>query len=182
MQTRRAVRSVALVAAVAGLVAASGLLLAQPAGDPAQPTPQPRQGPGGPERGERGERGAARAEAAVSVERSMKTMGRALNRLAKQATDASKKVENVGLITEAQRACLAAKAGIPRGPWQEETDPAKKLAALVPYRKDMILLEQTLLAAESAILDDKLDVAKAEIEKCLKIRDEGHKRMGVEEE
>ena len=64
IQTRRAVRSVALVAAVAGLVAASGLLLAQPAGDPAQPTPQPRQGPGGPERGERGERGAARAEAA----------------------------------------------------------------------------------------------------------------------
>lgn len=181
MQMRRAVRSVALVAAAAGLVAASGLLLAQPAGDPAQPPP-PRQGPGGPERGERGERGGARADAPVSVERSMKTMGRALNRLAKQVNDPSKKVENVGLITEAQRACVAAKAGIPRGPWQEETDPAKKLAALVPYRKDMILLEQTLLAAELAILDDRFDVAKAEIEKCLKIRDEGHKRMGVEEE
>lgn len=180
MQTRRVVRSVAFVAAAAGLVAASGLLMAQPAGDPAQPPP-PRQGAGGSERGERGERG-ARAEAPVSVERSMKTMGRALNRLAKQVTDPAKKVENVGLVTEAQRACIAAKAGIPRGPWQEETDPAKKLAALVPYRKDMILLEQTLLAAELAILDDTFDVAKAEIEKCLKIRDEGHKRMGVEEE
>ena len=167
MQTRRVVRSVAFVVAAAGLVAASGLLMAQPAGDPAQPAPR---------------QGGARGDAPVSVERSMKTMGRALNRLAKQVTDPAKKVENVGLVTEAQRACIAAKAGIPRGPWQEETDPAKKLAALVPYRKDMILLEQTLLAAELAILDDKFDVAKAEIDKCLAIRDEGHKRMGVDEE
>ena len=168
MQTRRAVRSVAfVVVAAAGLLAASGLLMAQPAGDSAQPAPR---------------QGGARGEAPVSVERSMKTMGRALNRLAKQVTDPAKKVENVGLVTEAQRACLAAKAGIPRGPWQEETDPAKKFAALVPYRKDMILLGQTLLAAELAILDDQFDVAKAEIDKCLKIRDEGHKRMGVEEE
>lgn len=167
MQTSRAVRSLAFAFAAAGLVAASGLLVAQPAGDPAQPSPR---------------QGGARAEAPVSVERSMKTMGRALNRLAKQVTDPAKKVENVGLVTEAQRACIAAKAGIPRGPWQEETDPAKKLAALVPYRKDMILLEQTLLAAELAILDDQFDLAKAEIDKCLKIRDDGHKRMGVEEE
>jgi hypothetical protein len=167
MQIRRAVRSVAFVVAAAGLVAASGLLMAQPAGDPAQPSPR---------------QGGARADAPVSVERSMKTMGRALNRLAKQVADPAKKVENVGLVTEAQRACLAAKAGIPRGPWQEETDPAKKLASLIPYRKDMILLEQTLLAAELAILDDQFDLAKAEIDKCLKIRDEGHKRMGVDEE
>ena len=112
----------------------------------------------------------------------MKTMNRALSRLAKQVTDPAKKVENVGLVTDAERACVAAKAGIPRGPWQEETDPAKKLAALMPYRKDLILLQQTLLAAESALLDDTFDVAKAEIEKCLKIRDESHKRMGVEQD
>ena len=112
----------------------------------------------------------------------MKGMGRALSRLAKQVTDTSKKAENIGLISDAQRACVAARAGVPKGPWSEEQDATKRLTALIPYRKDMIALEQELIAAELAMLDDKNDVAKGHIEKCLKLRDEGHKRMGIKDD
>ena len=166
----------AVVFAASALTAAT-VLNAQPTGNAGQPTSQPEGGG----RGSGG--GGARGEnAPVSVERSMKGMGRALSRLAKQVTDASKKVENVGLISDAQRACVAARAGIPKGPWSEEQDASKRLAALIPYRKDMIELEKELIAAELAILDDKNDEAKAHIEKCLKLRDEGHKRMGIKDD
>ena len=167
------------VAVFAGLaLTAATVLNAQPAGDGGQPT-NPQQGPG---RGPGGPGGRGGENAPVSVERSMKGMGRALSRLAKQVTDSSKKAENIGLISDAQRACVAARAGIPKGPWSEEQDANKRLAALIPYRKDMIALEQELIAAELAMLDDKNDEAKAHIEKCLKLRDEGHKRMGIKDD
>ena len=186
---RTAVASLAVFAGLA--LTAAGVLNAQPAGDPPAKPATPRQGPGG-ERGERGERGPGgeqrggqtgpRTDAPVSVERSMKGIGRALSRLAKQVTDPAKKVENVGLISDAQKACVAARSGMPRGKRNEETDAAKKLAALVPYRKEMIKLEESLIAIEVALLDDKLDAAKAEIEKCLTIRKEGHDLMGVKDD
>lgn len=170
------------VAVFAGLaLTAATVLNAQPAGDSGQPT-NPQQGPGRGPAGPGGPGGRGGENAPVSVERSMKGMGRALSRLAKQVTDTSKKAENIGLISDAQRACVAARAGVPKGPWSEEQDATKRLTALIPYRKDMIALEQELIAAELAMLDDKNDVAKGHIEKCLKLRDEGHKRMGIKDD
>jgi hypothetical protein len=46
----------------------------------------------------------------------------------------------------------------------------------------MLALTKTLLEVETLLLDDKLEEAKAELEKAVKMRDEGHKKMGVDDE
>ena len=50
------------------------------------------------------------------------------------------------------------------------------------YRRHMLALTKTLLEVETLLMDDKLEEAKAELEKAVKMRDEGHKKMGVDDE
>lgn len=179
-RNRRIAMTTAGIFAAIALVSAS-VLNAQPTpGTPAQPTP-PKDAPGtrGGERGPGGGRGEG---APVSVERSMKGIGSSLSKLSKQVGDSSKKAENIALISRAQASCVAARSGTPKGEAANETDATKKLAMLVPYRKLLIELERTLIDIEVAILDDKTDDAKKLIEKCLTLKTDGHKAMGVKDD
>lgn len=147
--------------------------MAQPAGQPpAQPTGQPG---GPPERG-------VRPEGPANAEQAMKQMNRSVNRLQRQVTDASKAEDNLKLVSEAQRACIAAKGLVPRGPWSEEPDAAKKAAALEPYRRHLIAVAHKLLELETAILDGKSDVATKLLADIGTMKNEAHTEMGVKDD
>jgi hypothetical protein len=148
-------------------------LAAQPTTAPrAQPTGQPG---GPPDRG-------ARPEGPATAEQAMKQMNRSMKRLERQVADATKKEENLKLVGEAQRGCIAAKGMVPKGPWSEETDAAKKGAALEPYRRHLIVVAHKLLDLETAIMDGKGEDAKKLMVEINKLKDDAHKEMGVKEE
>jgi pyrimidine operon attenuation protein/uracil phosphoribosyltransferase len=112
----------------------------------------------------------------------MKLMNRSVQRLERQVADASKKDDNLRLINEAQRGCITAKGLVPKGPWSEEPDAAKKAAALAPYRRDLIAVARKLLDLETAIMDDRAEDAASLIKEIKKLKEEGHKEMGVKDD
>lgn len=149
---------------------------AQPAGQPPPPARGQQPGGGG------GGGGGARGEGPTTAEQAMKLMNRSVQRLERQVADASKKDDNLRLVNEAQRGCIIAKGLVPKGPWSEEPDAAKKAAALAPYRRDLIAVARKLLDLEAAIMDDKAEDARKTITEIKKLKEEGHKEMGVKDD
>lgn len=184
-----------LVAAV-GLVAAAPIAFLRPAASPvatvsmqqpaeskpaqpAQPAqPENRRGPegrpGGPNGGER----------RVSVEGSMKAMQRSFETLERQATDPSKRDENLRLINDAQRGCVLAKgAGVPRDIVEKAAlpDAAAKARMADDYRVHLVATLRKLIDLEEAVAAGKNDDIKAAMSAIAKLREEGHNAMGMHE-
>ncbi|MBL8757568.1 MAG: hypothetical protein JNK35_03960 [Phycisphaerae bacterium] len=190
MRVRHASRAFVLPATLAGLMALGGtMLLAQPQGPG---NAQPRQ-PGGPGRGPGGEGqpggpgrgpGGPGAEGRpVSVEQGMKQMNRVLRQLRQQIGDASKRDENLRMLTDMQRGCVGAK-GAPLSPdmMKDAKDDAAKVKLAWEFRADMIAVLRLLVDAEEAVGLGKGEVAKSKLEEAIKLRDAGHKRMGISDE
>lgn len=148
----------------------------------AQPPAERRQQPPG-ERGQPGQPGERRGpgQQAPSVEAGMKGMNRAFKQLEAQITDASKKDENLRLLGDMQRGCVSAKNAMPRK-IQEMKDEAARTKAAEKFRRDLILMTKKLLDAETSLMDGKAEAAKATLSEVVKMRDVGHKELGVEED
>jgi soluble cytochrome b562 len=113
----------------------------------------------------------------------MKSIGRPLKTLRAQITDASKKDENLQMINDMQRGAVMAKgAKLSEKVLEKGADAKAKAEMAKDFRRHMLALTKTLLEVETLLLDDKLEEAKAELEKAVKMRDEGHKKMGVDDE
>ena len=113
----------------------------------------------------------------------MKSMGRPLKALSAQITDASKKDENLQMINDMQRGAVMAKgAKLSEKVLEKGADAKAKAEMAKEYRRHMLALTKTLLEVETLLMDDKFEEAKAELEKAAKMRDEGHKKMGVDDE
>lgn len=183
-----------LVAAV-GLVAAAPIAFLRPAASPmasvamqqpAETQPgQPAQ-PAQPEnrRGQEGRPGGPGGERRVSVEGSMKAMQRSFEALERQATDPSKRDENLRLINEAQRGCVLAKgAGIPRDIVEKNVlaDAASKARMADDYRVHLVATLRKLIDLEEAVAAGKNDDIKAAMDAIAKLRDDGHNAMGMHE-
>jgi hypothetical protein len=186
--TMTARSTLTLSAAVVAFAACVGIVAArQPAPDvPAKQAPsadQPAGQPGARGPGERGpgERGRGRpAEGPVNVEAAMKGMARAMKQLAPQIADASKKDENLKLINDMQRACVAAKgAPVPDGVLSRAKDDAERAKWATEYRKDLLASVRVMLDIEQDLLDGKGQDAKVKLDQIIKLRDGSHNLMGV---
>ena len=114
-----------------------------------------------------------------SVKQSMSVMNRGLRTLKNQAADATKKDENLKLVGDMQRGCLAAKALLPERQLGRAADDAKKNEITTTYRKQLILMMDKLLKLESAILDGKGDAADKLIDEIGTLRDDSHQMLGT---
>jgi len=180
---------------IAGLTAVVGLAVGvddPPASQPAstQPAPQdqPQRGPreGGPGRERQGPPGGGReggARAAISVEASMKIMGRALRTLKSQAGDAAKREENLRLVNDMQRGCVTAKGSpVPEDLLKKAATDADKAKVKETYRKGLHDLLRKLVDLEEAIADGKGSAATGLVEEVIKMRDKLHEDLGVKED
>lgn len=118
-----------------------------------------------------------------SVEGAMKLTNRSLKALNDQIGDASKKRENLKLISDAERGIATAKAlPLPDEFTKKATDEAAKSKIADDSRRELVAVLRALLDVETAIDDGKLDVAKAKLKDVLKMRDDAHERLGVKED
>ncbi len=116
----------------------------------------------------------------MTVEGAMKAMNRAAQTLSGQVADASKKDENLQLVSDMQRACIAAKGSKLDEVLEKIESEDEKKAMTLKFRLTLIELARTLLNVESNLLEGNGDAAKAELEKALAIREKAHKEFGVE--
>ena len=150
-------------------------------GQPAGPGGEGRRGPGGPDgRGGPG-RGGDAGSLPQSIKQSMMIMNRAMRTLNGQVTDATKKDDNLKLIADMQRGCLAAKALAPEKAINREADPVKKGGMTAMFRKDLILIMEKLLKIETAILDGKGADAEKLLAEIGDLRDQGHSEFNVQD-
>lgn len=140
---------------------------------------RPRQRPEGPGR----EGGAREGRQGPNVEGAMKAMMRAARSLKDSIGDASKKDENLKLVSDLQRACVGAKGmPLPDKLLGKATDDAAREKLVGDYRRALLGAARTLLDMEEAILDGKNDVAAKKFEEFGKARDAAHEALGVKDE
>lgn len=148
---------------------------------PTSPAPggagdRPGRGPGGGDAGGREGRGVTDAQVLPgSIRQAMTQMERALQKLKKQAGDATKKDENLKLVADMQRAALGAKQTTP-GRRNQTPDPDK----IAIYRRQLIATMQQLLTLETQIMDGKTEDAKKTVDAIANLRDESHGMLGVD--
>lgn len=138
-------------------------------------------GPGGRQGGPegRGQRGGGN----FSVEGAMKGMNRALKMLKETVGDAAKKDENLKLVGDIQRNCAIAKSmPVPQDVLRKAPDDAARATIETTYKADMRKLMRLTLDLEDAVIDGKIDQAKALVAKLETTRDDGHKAMGMKDE
>ncbi|MBL8877720.1 MAG: hypothetical protein JNG88_01270 [Phycisphaerales bacterium] len=124
-----------------------------------------------------------RPDGPPNVERSMKGMNRALQTLHEQIKDAAKLQENLQLVSDAQRNCIAAKgAPVPEDVLKSAKDEAARKQMSTRYRRDLIAVLKKLVEVEENLLDGKNDAAAAALDAVVKLRDDAHEAMGVKDE
>jgi hypothetical protein len=140
-----------------------------------QPGDRPPQGPG------RGEprRGGPGGQP-TNVEGAMKLMNGNLRRLKGQISDAAKKDDNLRLIGEVERGCILAKNMQPER-LQDIKDDAERAKLAATFRQDLVDLMRKLLDIEQNLIDGKNEAAASTLQEVVKMRDAGHKAMGVDE-
>lgn len=176
----------ASVAAATVLTSGPTYLLAQdkPAGEKPEGGER-RGGEGRPRRDGPGREGPGREGAAQgpNLEGAMKLMNRAARQLKDSISDASKKDENLKLITDIERGCIGAKgAPLPQKLLDKAADDNARKKLQADFRADLIKLLRLSLDIEQDIIDGKNDAAKTKFDQLQKLRDESHKAMGVKEE
>lgn len=176
MRTRR------LVQIVSALALAAMLGLALRPVNPAFAQQADKQDSNAPRSGGRGPGGRG-ADRPPSVEGAMKGMNRALKQLRNQITDAGKKEENLKLIGEMERNCLAAKEQpLPGDVLKNVKDPAARAKLGETYRKDMIAAMRELLDIEQNVADGNAAAAKTHLDKLLELRDASHKTFDIKDD
>lgn len=164
---------------LATLGAAAFAFQPQPSDPPPSREPGQRPPGEGPRRGP-GERGRPDA---ISVEGAMKGMNRALKQLGGQLSQAEKHDDNLRLINDAERFCVAAKGQpVPADVLESAKDDAARAAMSKTFRADLIAVLRKLVDIESAIADDKPDEARKLIDEVVKLRHQGHDAMGIDDD
>ena len=108
-------------------------------------------------------------------------MGRGLRTLKTQAADTNKKDENLKLVADMERGCLAAKALLPEKAMTKAADQSKKDEIAMTFRKQLIAMMDKLLKLETAIIEEKGSDAEKLVGEITALRDESHKKLGVKE-
>lgn len=188
MQLRRSL-PVALV-----LAAGLGITSVAHSFQPADTTPTDSKVTEKPQPSER--RGAGGQPAQPGIGTSMKLMGRSLRQLRSQIDQPAARAENLKLINDMQRGCIAAKSApfpndvkkgepkpgdLPSAPAAQQ-DQAAHAAEAETYRKHLARALRLLLDIEDAVADGKPDVAKAKTDDLIKLRDAAHKELEVKED
>ncbi len=119
----------------------------------------------------------------LSVEQAMKSMNRPLRQLRTQIGDATKKDENLRLINDMQRGCVAAKGQpVPHEVTDLAADDAAKVKMADEYRRELLGALKLMVEVEQAILDDKADEATAKLDALVAARDHAHEELGIKDE
>jgi hypothetical protein len=138
--------------------------------------PRRERGPGGP-----GGPGGNAQMLPGSLGQGMKLMGRSLKMLKDGVGDASKKDDNLRLVADFQRGCLGCKsASLERA--LSKADPAKRDELTATFRKGLIALLAKSTELETAVLEGRSADATRLIAEMIRMRDEGHKALGVRED
>lgn len=157
---------------------AGGAALAQPEGTPAAKQPSGEQ-----PRRPRGPVGEGREGRGPSVEGAMKGMSRALKSLKAQVGEPGKQEVNLLLVVDLERACLAAKSGIPGGPKMKAAKTeAEKAEIIKTFRSHLILVAHAALELESQLIEGKTAEAKETLVKIQKLQGEGHHALGLDQD
>lgn len=115
-----------------------------------------------------------------NVEVSMKEMGRAMRKLRGSIEDAAKKDENLALIGEIQRGCVACKnLPVPKDVLSKAADDAAREQLGVAFRTRLIAVMRKLLEMEESVMAGKSDAAKQQLDELFKMQKEGHDAMGL---
>ena len=119
------------------------------------------------------------AEEDTPLTKEMKTVNKNLRTLKRQVEDASKKDENLGLITAAKKAI---EASLKLEPAKTKEVPAGEKAAYVDkYKAQMSDLGKTFDELETAVKAGKADDAKKIFEKLSEQKEKGHKDFAPDE-
>ncbi len=109
----------------------------------------------------------------------MKTVNKAQRTLKRQATDASKKAENLELVATMKK---GVEACAKLEPMKTKDVPAgDKAAYLAKYKSQMSDLAKTIDELEAALKADKADDAKKIFDKLSDEKEKGHKDFAPEE-
>lgn len=159
----------------------ASVLALQPERPAGQPGQQPGQQQGQP--GQRGPRGPGGPGGALSVEQAMRSMNRPVRQLRGQIADAQMREENLRLINEMQRGCVAAKGlPVPVELMEQAADDAAKAELSEHYRRDLVKALRILVDLEVAVMDGKGDEATKKLDELIATRDEAHTEMGIKDE
>jgi hypothetical protein len=110
----------------------------------------------------------------------MKAMNKSLRTLKKQAADASKKEENLGLVAKMKKNIEAAAKLNPIT--TKDVPAADKAAFLAKYKDQMASVSKSIDDLEVAIKADKTDDAKKIFEKMSDEKEKGHKDFTKEDD
>ena len=113
------------------------------------------------------------AEDDTPLAKEMKAMNKSLRALKKTAADASKKDDNLALISGIKTHLDAAAKLEPAK--TKDIPAAQKAAYLEKYKKEITELEKTYDDLAAAIKDGKADDAKKAIDKIADEKEQGHK-------
>ncbi|MBM4113110.1 MAG: hypothetical protein FJ253_07010 [Phycisphaerae bacterium] len=173
----RSARSTRFAAVLVGVVLAGAALAAAGARNP---PPSDRSAPTPPASGRRD--APAASSAYPSVESSMKSMNRALERLKDSIGDDSKRDANLALVDEMERAAVNAKSQpIPVKLLADAPDDATRATRKTQFRSDLILLLRQMLDLEHAVLVGRVEAAKSHLAELETLRDKAHESLGVDE-
>ncbi|MFT3684405.1 MAG: cytochrome b562 [Phycisphaerales bacterium] len=151
----------------------------------ASPVVNPRQvaATASPPRGRGGQPGGGggRQGGGPGLEGSMKGLDRTLESLKASIGDASKKEDNLRLLSDAERFAAGAKGAKPTEALNEAKDDAERAKMMTDYRKQLLSVLKSLIEAEEATMDGHTDKAKAALDKVAEAREKGHKEFKVKE-
>lgn len=115
-----------------------------------------------------------------SVEAAMRDMNRGMRQLRGALDDAARKDDNLRIINDIQRACLACKSQkVPQGLLRDAKDDAARAKLAVDYHAHLVTVMRTLLDLEMAVAQGKADEAKAKFTQLARDRDAGHEALGL---
>lgn len=171
MSSRRLV-----VAAVVASVGLAAFVSAQPgAGErPSQPGSSP---PGGPAVNRQPRTVRAGEAQSESLERLMKSLGRGLRTLKKQAENPAMRKENLQILADMQRAAV-----ITKGMRPEHVPETDQEAYLDDYRLRQIELIGLLLRAEKSLVKGEYADAARAVAEVEALRNEAHKKFAPDDE
>ena len=108
----------------------------------------------------------------------MKAMNKSLRTIKKQVADPSKKADNLALLETIKKSLDSSHKLEPA----KTKDQADKPTYTKKYQEEIIELGKAFGELEAAIKVEKPDDAKAAIEKISKLKEQGHKDFGVDED
>jgi soluble cytochrome b562 len=113
------------------------------------------------------------------LHKEMESINKNQRTLSRQIADPEKKASSLELVGAMQKSAETAKTLTP--PQAEKLPEAEKTKYMSTFAKDMDSLIKELASLKDAITTDKPDVAKAELDKIMKLKQSSHKELDVKE-